>query len=154
MVQSKIDAFRSDLLQLKHIGLDSMCFIYQFSQHPLYSPLTQIIIALLEEGKIRAVTTTITITEVFTQAERVGDQLVIHEYERFFGSLPNLEIFPIDWHISRLAAKLRASYPALRTPDALQLSLVFLKSYAGFVTNDRKLAKIADIKVVNLDAYL
>ena len=154
MGQPKVDNFRRDLLTLKYVGLDSMCFIYQFSEHPLYCPLTNILITLLEERKIYAITSTITITEVFIQPERIGDQLIIHEYEQFFAALPHLEIFPVDWHIARLAAKLRARVASLRTPDALQVPLVLLKNYHGFVTNDVKLSNIPGVKSIILDKYL
>lgn len=154
MARTKIARFRLNLLSLKKIGLDSMIFIYQFSDHPSFAPLTQVVFELIEERKIQVVTSTITVTEVFVQPEREKNQFIILEYEKVFQHLPNLEIVPIDWQLARLASKLRAYYSKIRTPDALQISTPLLKGYSAFLTNDEKLKQVDLLKVITLKDYL
>ncbi len=154
MGNQKIDTFKQDLLSFKKIGVDSMIFIYQFADDPTYAPLTTAVFELLEQGKIEAVTSTITIVEVFVQAEKEKNQLIISEYEKVFQNMANLEILPIDWNLTRVASKLRAYYANLRTPDALQISAALLKDYSVFLTNDRKLKQIHDLKILSLKDYL
>lgn len=153
MGRINLNQFRETLLLQRKIGLDSMCFLYQFIDHPRYEPLTNIIFGLLEENKIQAVTSTISPVEVFVRAEKSKDRLLLAEYEKFFQGMPNLEIVNIDWSIARLAAKLRAIYAGIKTPDALQLSAAFMKDCSLFLTNDKKLRQVKGIKVMILEDY-
>lgn len=154
MGRQKIEKFKSDLLIYKKIGLDSMIFIYQFADNPLYGPLTEVVFEFLEQGKLQAITSSITIAEVFVLPEKVKDQMLISEYEKVFQNLPNLEIVPFDWQLARLTSKLRAKYPAITTPDAIQISTSILKNYPAFLTNDKKLQQINLLKVIILKDYL
>lgn len=154
MGKTKIDKFKSELSSFKKICLDSMIFIYQLSDNPKFAPLTHVVFELLQERKIQAVTSTITVTEVFVQPEKEKNQFIISEYEKVFQHLPNLEIISIDWQLARLASRLRALYPKLRTPDALQISTALLKDYPAFLTNDEKLKNVDLLKVITLKNYL
>ncbi len=154
MGRVNLNQFRELLLSQQKIGLDSMCFLYQFIDHPQYEPLTNIIFELLEENKIQAVTSTISLVEVFVRAEKLNDRLLITEYEKFFYGLPNLDIVDIDWSMARLTAKLRAIYNGIKTPDALQLAAALMKNCSIFLTNDKKLKKVKEIKVMVLGDYV
>lgn len=154
MGTNKIAKFKKELLTRKKIGFDSMIFIYQFSDHPEYAPLTHVLFELLETGKIQAVTSTITITEVFVQPEKEKNLFIISEYEKVFQQMPNLEIVSVNWQLARLASKMRALYPLIRTPDALQISAPLLKGCAAFLTNDEKLKQVDLLKVIVLKDYL
>jgi len=151
---AKIKEFQKDLLSSKKIGLDSMVFIYQFSNHPQYSSLTNIVMELLGQRKIRAVTSTISIIETFVKPEKESNAAILSEYENVFQHLPNLKIVPVDWPLSRLTAKLRSQYPKIRTPDAIQVAATLLENYPIFLTNDSKLKKIKELKVITLKDYL
>ncbi len=154
MARTKIDQFKSKLLSCRQIGLDSMIFIYQFSDHPIFAPLTQVVFELLEERRIKAVTSIITITEIFIRPEKEQNQFMISEYEKVFQQLPNLEIVDIDWRLARLASKLRAIVTNIRTPDALQISSCLLKNYHAFLANDEKLKNINSLEIIKLKDYL
>ena len=151
---AKIKEFQKDLLSFKKIGLDSMVFIYQFSNHPQYSNLTNIVMGLLGQRKIGAVTSTISIIETFVKPEKESNAAILNEYENVFQHLPNLEIIPVDWPLSRLTAKLRSRYLNIRTPDAIQVAAALLEDCPTFLTNDSKLKKIKELKVITLKDYL
>ena len=91
MADNKITKFKKKLLSAKKIGLDTMCFIYQFADHKDYAPLTSIIFELLETGKIKAVTSTISVLEIFVQPEAQKETWAISEYEKVLQQTPNLE---------------------------------------------------------------
>ncbi|HEX7575807.1 MAG TPA: PIN domain-containing protein [Candidatus Methanoperedens sp.] len=61
-----------------------------------------------------------------------------------------LEMVPLDEKVSIKAAELRAKY-GLRTPGAIQLASVIYKKGDVFVTNDRGLKSIKEIKVLALE---
>lgn len=149
----RIEKFKKDILRNKHIGLDTMCFIYQFAQDPRFSPLTHPMFELMENKKITAITSTISVIETFVLPEQHDDQFLISEYEKVFQNLPGLTIVPADWAVSRLTSKLRAQYPLIRIPGAIQLSAALLRGCKAFVTNDEQLKKIKEIPVILLKDY-
>lgn len=152
-MEARITKFKQKLLGHKHIGLDTMCFIYQFAQDSRYSLLTHSIFELMEYKKILSTTSTISVIETFVLPEQHGDQLLLSEYEKIFLNLPGLTIIPIDWQVARLTARLRAEYPKIRIPDAIQLSAALLRGCKAFVTNDEQLRQIREIPVLLLRDY-
>jgi len=153
MGTNKIANFEKRLISAKKVGLDSMVFLYQFADHPLYAPLTAKVFQFLETKKIYAVTSAITIAEVFVRAEQVQDEETIFAYEQVFASLPSLSVIPLDIPLARLASKLRAKYPKIRLPDAIQLSAPLYKQCPLFITNDKKLS-ITELDILYLDDYV
>lgn len=150
---ARIEKFNKELLRQKHIGLDTMCFIYQFAQHPRYQPLTHVLFELLENKKITAITSIVTVMETFVLPEREGDQDLLSEYEKIFQNLPGLTVIPVDWAVSRLTAKIRAKYPKIRIPDAIQLSAALFSGCKIFVTNDDQLKQVKEIPVILLKDF-
>lgn len=68
-------------------------------------------------------------------------------YNRFF-RLPGLEIIELNVTVINIATELRANYPgSLRTPDAIQLACAITSGADQFLTGDKKLAAIQEIKV-------
>jgi predicted nucleic acid-binding protein len=150
----RLNKFKRLLSSHPLMALDSMCFIYHFADHLQYSQLTNQIFELLETGKNKAVTSTISVIESFVLPEKQNNQLICYEYEKVFRNYPNLRIMPVDFNIGRLAAKLRAKYPFLKTPDAIQISSGLISGCSLFITNDKKLANIKEITVAILDNYI
>lgn len=154
MVKTNLNQFQRDLLCVQTVGLDTMCFLYHFADHPHYSELTEILFSLVEKEKLKAVTSMVTIAEAFVHVEASGNTEVLHEYEMAFQHNPNIDILPVDWYLARLAAKLRANYPQIRTPDALQISAALLKGYKAFVSNDDNVKRVKELKAIVFDDYL
>jgi predicted nucleic acid-binding protein len=68
-------------------------------------------------------------------------------YDRFF-RLPSLEIVELDAIVVEVATELRAKYPSsLRTPDAIQMACAITSGADQFLTGDKKLAAIQELKV-------
>lgn len=131
-----------------------MCFIYQFAQDSRYSPLTHVLFELMEAKKIKATTSTISVIETFVLPEQHGGQFLLSEYEKIFQNLPGLTIVSADWSVGRLTARLRAQYPKIRIPDAIQLSAALLSGARAFITNDEQLKQVKEIPVMILRDYL
>ncbi|MDP3724305.1 MAG: PIN domain-containing protein [bacterium] len=146
--------FKKKLHTLRNVGLDSMCFLYLFDDHPHYASLTNTIFTSLETGNISAATSSVTIVEVFVHAEQARDSLVIAEYEEILRTLPHFTIVPLDWHVARLASKLRAKYTHIKTIDAVQIASALLSDCKGFITNDEQLKQVKEIEVVVLKDYV
>lgn len=69
-------------------------------------------------------------------------------YDRFL-RLPGLEIVELNATVIDIATELRANHPGvLRTPDAIQLACAITSGADQFLTGDKKLADIQEVKVI------
>jgi len=136
-------------LDYEKVGLDTMVFIYQFEAHPEYGEVTNDVFDKIERGRIKAVTSTITVAEILTKPMKDGNEEAVRDYKYVLQNLPNLEIVPITFEIAEQAASLRAKYN-LRVPDAIQLAVCITNDAQAFVTNDARLRKVNEIEIVLL----
>lgn len=137
---------QKDLGKYNKVGIDSNVFIYYFEGHPLLGPLTLPLFATLEEGKIKATTSTVTLTEVLgfrdltLNVDWLADKLL---------STPNLTMLEVSNGIALEAAKIRREYK-FRTPDAIQLATALIYKAQAFVTNDEGFKRFKEIEIVLL----
>lgn len=151
--RKKHNQFLRKISRFKKVALDSSCFIYEFAEHPQFVSFTHNIFRQIETGKMQAVTSVISATEIFVRAEEEKNQLLIRNYESLLLNFPNLSIFPVDWNLARTASKIRAEYH-FRTPDALQLALAQNAQADAFITNDKKLKKFRKIEILVLGDFV
>jgi predicted nucleic acid-binding protein len=133
------------------IGLDTAVFVYHLEAHPIYSPLTQEVLAGVESGRWTAVTSTVTIMELTVRPWQLDRPAVARAYEALLVHFPHLSLIDVTRDVARRAAQLRARY-RIRPADALQVSTALVHGAMAFVTNDRALARLAPmLDVVLLD---
>ena len=132
------------------VALDTMIFIYAFEEHPTYLPLLKTFFRALEKGDLRAVTSTITVTECLVQPYRKKDFALAAQYLVLFRNFPHLSVVPVSEDIAERAAFLRAERH-LSTPDAIQLATGLVSGCRFFLTNDEGLPSIEGISVLLLD---
>ena len=78
---------------------------------------------------------------------REGQARLAARYRSFLTNSANLSIHPLDVTVADEAVRLRA-HNALRTPDAIQLATAVCSGADHFLTNDRRLAGVADVSVL------
>src|SRR5271157_1210359 len=66
----------------------------------------------------------------------------------------NLTMVEITEKIAEAAGKPRGHYPSIRTIDAIQISAAIDAGAEAFLTNDKKLKQIKEIKILVLAEYL
>jgi predicted nucleic acid-binding protein len=130
----------------KVVALDTNIFIYHFEENPAYVGFTEPLFDRIESGKIRAVTSALTLHEVLTGAKRAGDDRLASLYRDLIGSFPNLRLVPFDARIAEISSGLRARYE-LPTPDTIQIATAIHEGAERFVTNDARLKRVREIKV-------
>ena len=135
------------------IGLDSSLFIYHFEDHPRYAPLTEIVFDALEKGKIKGITSYLTLLEILIRPKAGGFSQEARDYEYYLTTFPNLSLMEMGLEVARKASDLRAA-ERVKTPDAIQLATAILYGATGFVTNDRIFERIKQIDVLILDKLL
>jgi len=100
----------------------------------------------------RTITSVITPVEVLTHCKREEEEELAARYIEFFKSTPGLAVMPVDWDVALQAATLRATY-RMRVPDAIQAATAIVHGADVFITNDRRLTKVTEVKVVLFDEW-
>lgn len=129
------------------VALDSNCFIYLLEGSPFAARLLDLF-RLIEDGKLSAVTSTLTLIEVWTAPLKQDNDRLVEEYRSLIANFPNLRCRDVDGQVALLAACNRVRY-GFKTPDAIQLAVAMAEQADAFVTNDAHFTR-ADFPVVLL----
>ena len=135
------------------VYVDTQILIYTVERHPAYEPVLRPLWEAAQDGDVEAVSSDLTLMETLVSPLRSGDAALQADYERaLLGT--DLRLLPLTQVVLREAARLRASIPGLRTPDALHAATALLSGCALFVTNDRGFRRVAGLPLVLLDDVL
>lgn len=124
--------------------------IYYVEEHPTYIATMDTIIEAVNVRPIAAVSSVITLTEVLLQPIKAGKTIVAQQYRDILLDSGQFELLPITAQIAERAADLRARYN-LRTPDALHVATALDAGCDAFLTNDRGIKRVTEIRVLVLD---
>src|SRR3989304_4018887 len=72
-------------------ALDTNIFIYHFEENPAYVGFTQRLFERIESGRVKAVTSALTLHEVLTGARKAGDDRLFSLYRDLIGSFLHLQ---------------------------------------------------------------
>ena len=131
---------------LKYVGIDSNLFIYNLEQSPQFVKYTDIIFNKLSLNKLKAVTSIISLTEILSYPETAKVEVQI--ITDFFNT-PATNIVDVDRVIAVEAARIRRKY-GFRLPDSIQLATALHVKAKAFITNDDRLKKFKELKILLL----
>jgi predicted nucleic acid-binding protein len=132
------------------LGLDSAPLIYFVERHPVYLLLMREIIRRIDSGLVSGNSSVITLTEVLVQPKKLGRTDIENEYHDLLYHSQNFDLLHITPAIAEQAADLRSRYP-IRTPDALQIAAALSVGCQAFLTNDKRLKSVSELKILVLD---
>lgn len=136
------------MVSYKRIGLDTNVLIYYIEEHPIFLKKIEPLIDKIVQGKATGITSYVTLLELLVKPLRDGRLDIVDQYKTILTE--QLEMVPLDEAVSLKAAQLRAKY-GIKTPDAIQLASVIQKKGDVFITNDRGLKDVMEIKVLTLE---
>lgn len=146
--------FKNLLISQQRIALDSSCFIYHIEEKQKYLELTKIIFTeLLATGKIRAVASTLIITEILTKPYSLDNHDLALVYKDLITNFPNLALLAPNEQICDYAARLRVNY-GFKTPDAIHLATAIESGAKAIIANDRRWRRVGEIKTVLLEEFV
>jgi predicted nucleic acid-binding protein len=148
-----LNRLRTFLRHHRLIALDTSVFIYQLEANVRYLALTDAIFSWLEQPGSKAVTSTITMTELLVQPYRQLDEQRVDEFYGLLSTYPNLDWIAPSLEIADLAARFRAEH-RLRTPDALQAATAAHAQATGLITNDPVFERVETFQTLVLDQLL
>jgi predicted nucleic acid-binding protein len=104
----------------------------------------------VDAGAFLAFSSVITLTEVLTQPRRAGNVVLVAAYRRLLLNSKNHALVHINVEVAEKAAELRAAHN-LKTPDALQVAAAIIAGCDAFLTNDARLSRVTELRVLVLD---
>ena len=141
------------ILKGKTVFIDTAPLIFFIEKNPKYSAIVKPVVALIDSGQAKGLTSTITLLEVLVLPLREGNKKLADAYRSILLSSKNLETCEISNAISEKAAALRAKY-GFKTPDSIQLATAIIRRMDYFLTNDLALKQVNEIKVVVLEDFI
>jgi len=137
----------------RFIGLDTSILIYHLEDHPRFAKPAQKLLERIERGSDQGVFSIIGMIELLTGVKSKQRPDLAQDYKLLLAHFPNFDIYGIDERIADIASDLRATYK-IKTPDAIHLATAIAKQAKIFVTNDRALKKVKEIRVVTLSELI
>jgi predicted nucleic acid-binding protein len=135
------------------VYLDTQAVIYSVETIPVYWPLLQPAWDASRAGQITLVSSDLTLMETLVGLLKRGDPVLMKAYEDIYQSA-EVRLIPITQPVLREAARLRATIPGLRTPDALHAATAILAGCHPFLTNDYGFRRIPGLAATILDEVL
>ncbi|HXJ91910.1 MAG TPA: type II toxin-antitoxin system VapC family toxin [Terriglobia bacterium] len=138
----------------KLIAFDTAPLIYYVEEHSLYFSLTEELFGTIRERQAQGLTSALTLTEVLAKPFRMGRSDLAYAYRGILSATRGVSLCPAGEAVCEQAARLRADYGWLRTPDALQIATALVFGADAIVTNDDRWKRLATIPVFVLKDYL
>ncbi|OGM32443.1 hypothetical protein A2803_03140 [Candidatus Woesebacteria bacterium RIFCSPHIGHO2_01_FULL_44_21] len=129
---------------LKSVGIDTNIFIYYYQAHTEFGPKVRKWFERVKNGELKGVTSILAKAELLSYKR---PPKLINALREQFESTPNLTVYEVDDAIALRAAELRRKY-SFRLPDAIQIATAIAAKAGAFLTNDGRLEKCKEIKVI------
>jgi len=127
------------------IAIDTPVFIYLFEDHPRFAPKAEKILRTLGTRGRTGVFSALGMIEILTGPKKKGNRDLAAEYEYRLRHFPRLSIVGLNDRIVWLASDLRAKY-GIATPDAVHIATAIDAGAKHFITNDKALVKVKEIR--------
>jgi len=138
------------LKQNHSVCVDSMILIYFIEEDPRYLQVVRELFRLVEEGKIHAFSSYLTLLEVLVQPLKKQRRDLVNKYKEILSNARGFRLFPVNGEIAEQGARIRAWYK-FKVPDAIQLATALCQGAGVFVTNDKQLKQFDKLDVVLLE---
>lgn len=135
---------------VQRVYLDAAPLIYFTENRANYMEKMSYIFRLIYQEQVLIITSVITISECLTKPLELDDQATIAAYNELFETSYRMALVDVDREIARISATMRAAHD-LRTPDSLHIATALREACNVFLTNDIRLKRITDLRVLVLD---
>ncbi len=132
------------------LGLDTAPVIYFVEANPRYDAVVTAIFQRFVDGRCRGITSVVTLSEVLVRPLALSDQSAQAMYVGVLRDEEGLDVRSIDAPTAVQAASLRARH-RLSLPNALQVSAALQAGCQAFLTNDLRLKRVTELRVLVLD---
>ncbi len=123
------------------IALDSNIFIYALENTKELGDLSRGLLLEIKEQNHQPLTSVLTVQEVLVGVYKEGLSNKINEYLEFISGGGRIAVIDFNREVAVISARVRADYPHIKTPDAIQLATAINQGASRFYTADKKLPK-------------
>lgn len=134
---------------IARLFLDTAPIIYYVERNPTYGPLTDAIFDRIDEGRLQAVTSPITLAECLVMPFRLGQVKAQQDFLDLIVWGVGVTFVPSDSAIARKAAEVRVRYN-LTLADAFQVATALVAGCDAFLTNDATLKRVEELRMLVL----
>jgi predicted nucleic acid-binding protein len=135
---------------IRRLYIETAPLIYYVEENPTYAARMDVVIDLVENGSVEAVSSVIILAEVLPQPIKLANSRLEQEYRNILLHSGGFDLLPVTAQIAESAAALRARYN-LRTPDALHVATAIAAGCDALLTNDAGVKRVAEIAILVLD---
>lgn len=143
-----------ELSKFNTVFIDTAPIIYYIEAHPQFGSLVKEVVDAFQSGSLIAFSSVITLTEVLPKPIELGKEALAKKFSEFLKHGKNFNLIEISVDIAEKAGRLRGRYPSIRALDAIQLAVALEMEADAFLTNDSKLKRVAEIKIIVLKDYI
>jgi len=131
------------------VYFDTNVFVYALEGFERFQPLLRELFGKIQDAQLRAVTSELTLAEVLVKPLVDGRTDVCTAYLAAVQDSEGLEVVPVTRDVLVEAAGIRARL-GVRLPDAIHVATAVLSGCRSFLTNDRSITEIPDVRVIYL----
>ncbi len=131
------------------IYLDTNVFMYALEGFERFEAFLTELFKEIQDGRIKAVTSELTLAEVLVKPLADGETEVCAAYAAAIQDSEGLEVAPVTREALIEAAGIRAKI-GIRLPDAIHVATAVLSGCRSFLTNDRSIREIPNMSVIYL----
>jgi len=124
---------------------DTPPVIYLVEEVPHYFDSVTLFLARAIQNEVILVTSAVTLAETGIKPKKFKQTDLETKFERVLKS--TFQVQPITWDVAKISATLRAKYTSLRGMDSLQIACAIATGCDAFITNDRKLKIVKEIRI-------
>ena len=135
---------------IETLFLDTAPVIYYVEKNPRYFDIVRVVFDRIDAGSIVAVTSPVTLAECLIAPYRLGLEKLQQDFFELLVYGRHTVFTPLNYENARQAAKLRVRYN-LTLPDALQFAIAIHAGCDAILTNDKKLSRVSELRVLILD---
>ena len=135
------------------VFIDTAPFIYALEDNAQFSTTVRKAFSDYYNKEIPLCTSLLTFTEYCVIPYRQNNIRKITDFENFINDAA-IFVVPFTAKIAKYAAQIRAKYVGIKAMDALQLAFAIQNDCDAFLTNDKQLRQVTEIRTVLVDELL
>lgn len=135
------------------VCVETAVFIYYLEDQGAYATLVEPLFGAVGSGRFSGISSCLTLAEALVKPLRMGRHDLAEAYRRALGESFRIRLYPLNRPVAEKAARIAADHN-IKPPDAVQLATAALYEADAFVTNDRRLRRFQEMKVIVLDDFL
>lgn len=130
--------------------LDASLYIYAFEGVQPHRTRMAELLGAIDSLDVEVIASELLFTELLPRPMKDGRQDLVERYLELIRNTPHINLVKVDSAVILRSVHLRANF-GLRSMDALHLATALVHDCWSFITNDRRLSRVDQLRVLSLD---